>query len=156
MNDEHYNVVVTGDRFNEIVGSPYYMAPEVLRRNYGPEIDIWSTGVILYILLCGVPPFWAGSSRLIFSLVQIYVCVRVSVEKNSCKCSFFIKFVCFLSTETEEAIAQAIIRGNVDFTRDPWPKVSEEAKYLVKRMLDPNPFSRITVQEVLGMYGAPP
>ncbi|CAL5211473.1 unnamed protein product [Lathyrus oleraceus] len=101
---------VTGDRFNEIVGSPYYMAPEVLRRNYGQEIDIWSTGVILYILLCGVPPFWA---------------------------------------ETEEAIAQAIIRGNVDFTRDPWPKVSEEAKSLVKRMLDPNPYTRITVQEAL-------
>ena len=76
--------------------------------------------------------------------------------------SLFRNFNCFMhgvpsdngivtSTESEEGIAQAIIRGKVDFTRDPWPKVSDEAKHLVKRMLDPNPFTRITVQEVLGM-----
>ncbi|XP_027364204.1 calcium-dependent protein kinase 32-like [Abrus precatorius] len=99
-----------GEKFDEIVGSPYYMAPEVLKRNYGPEVDIWSAGVILYILLCGVPPFWA---------------------------------------ETEQGVAQAIIRSVVDFKREPWSKVSDNAKDLVKKMLDPDPQSRLTAQQVL-------
>ncbi|KAG7019849.1 Calcium-dependent protein kinase 30 [Cucurbita argyrosperma subsp. argyrosperma] len=100
-----------GEKFSEIVGSPYYMAPEVLKRNYGPEVDIWSAGVILYILLCGVPPFWA---------------------------------------ETEQGVALAILRGLLDFKREPWPQVSESAKSLVRQMLEPDPKRRLTAQQVLG------
>ena len=58
-----------GERFRDLVGSAYYMAPEVLRRAYGPEADLWSCGVILYILLSGMPPFYGGSEREIFDRI---------------------------------------------------------------------------------------
>ncbi|XP_060196602.1 calcium-dependent protein kinase 26-like [Lycium barbarum] len=99
-----------GQIFDDVVGSPYYVAPEVLRKRYGPEADIWSAGVIIYILLSGVPPFWG---------------------------------------ESEQEIFDEVLHGDIDFELDPWPKISQGAKDLVRRMLVRDPKKRLTAYEVL-------
>ncbi|XP_076959389.1 calcium-dependent protein kinase 1-like [Bidens hawaiensis] len=99
-----------GESFHDVVGSPFYVAPEVLKKNYGPEVDIWSAGVIVYILLFGVPPFWA---------------------------------------ETEQGIFEQVLHGDLDFSSDPWPSISDDAKDLVRKMLDRDPKRRLTAHEIL-------
>eukprot|EP01025_Chloroclados_australasicus_P027070 TRINITY_DN2687_c0_g1_i3.p1 TRINITY_DN2687_c0_g1~~TRINITY_DN2687_c0_g1_i3.p1 ORF type:complete len:486 (-),score=84.59 TRINITY_DN2687_c0_g1_i3:272-1729(-) len=99
-----------GERFNELVGSPYYVAPEVLKKNYSYQADLWSLGVILYILLSGLPPFWG---------------------------------------DNEEQIFKMVLKGNVDFATDPWPKISPAAKDLVKRLLTMDATKRATCSDIL-------
>lgn len=55
---------------NSKVGTPLYVAPEVLRGKYSFECDIWSLGVIMFMLLSGDPPFVGASEDKLFELIE--------------------------------------------------------------------------------------
>lgn len=59
-----------GQSLHGTVGSPFYIAPEVLAGGYNQAADVWSAGVILYILLSGKPPFWGKTKSRIFDAVR--------------------------------------------------------------------------------------
>ncbi len=59
-----------GKKMNQTYGTAYYIAPEVLTSEYTEKCDIWSIGVILFILLSGKPPFDGGNDREIVKKVK--------------------------------------------------------------------------------------
>lgn len=117
------------DKFANYAGTIGYAAPEVLEhRQYGTACDVWSAGVVLYILLAGYPPF-------------------PHKEEN-----------CGRQLSTEELIEvelEAIYYGrqkdnwNRQFNHEPWNEISLDAKRLVSGMLRIDPKTRYTTSVVL-------
>jgi calcium-dependent protein kinase len=60
-----------GKLLDEKLGTPYYIAPEVLNKKYNEKCDLWSIGVITYILLSGMPPFNGNTDQEIMKKVKI-------------------------------------------------------------------------------------
>lgn len=90
------------------VGTPYYIAPEVLRKEYNNKCDVWSMGVILYILLIGKPPF---------------------------------------EDKSREAIFEKILNSKYDQESKEWLRISDSAKDLIIKMLNPNYKQRLSAKE---------
>ena len=57
-------------RFGVFLSQPYYVAPQVLEGRYDFRCDAWSLGVILYILLCGFPPFYGDTDAEVLAQVK--------------------------------------------------------------------------------------
>ena len=94
-------------------GTIYYIAPEVLNQKYNQKCDIWSCGVILYILLCGYPPFNAAKG------------------------------------ETDIDITEKIKSGIFSFPKEEWSGISNNAKNVIRRMLDLDIKRRPTAEELM-------
>ena len=95
---------------NSVIGSSYYIAPEVLSRNYTEKCDMWSCGVIMYILLTGKPPFGGINDEEILSKVK---------------------------------------KGKFDLTKYPWGVISNEAKDLIKKLIEIDPTKRLSAEDAL-------
>jgi MAP kinase interacting serine/threonine kinase len=122
---------ITTPELQTPVGSAEFMAPEVVNVwqdqawSYDKRCDLWSLGIILYILLCGYPPFYGHCGR---------------------ECGWEQGEVC---KDCQDQLFERIQDGEFEFHRDDWVAVSDDAKDLIRHLLVKDPYQRYSAQEVL-------
>ena len=134
-----------GEVMKTACGTPGYVAPEILKnKGYdSPAVDMWSVGVILYILLCGFPPFYEEELP-----------VRKEQQQH-CSCSQYTSAHAlthsptsppsFLPTHTQ-ALFETILHAKYDFPSPWWDPISPGAKELIQKFLTVDPTKRMTAE----------
>lgn len=132
MMHHYHSDSVTTPELQSPVGSAEFMAPEVVDAyvgeslSYDKRCDLWSVGVILYIMLCGYPPFYGECSRTDCGWNQGQVCM-----------------------DCQETLFNRIQIGRFDFPVEEWHDKSEQVKDLIRHLLTRNVTRRYTVDELL-------
>lgn len=60
-----------GQEINDLSGTPYFIAPEVLKGKYGRECDVWSLGVVLFLVLTGERPFSGKTAPELYGRINM-------------------------------------------------------------------------------------
>ncbi|KRT78430.1 protein kinase [Oryctes borbonicus] len=117
---------------NTRCGTPFYTAPEVIdhaKPFYDRKVDIWSLGVLLYLMLSKELPF---------------MYVKKEVKNNSSKLCHLI----YCRSNDTRLLHQLILKGEYSMDEQSWDTVSEEGKDLVQKMLTVSPEGRINLEEI--------
>ena len=75
-----------GEIQDQIVGSIYYIAPEIIQKKYNSKCDLWSCGIIMYILLTGVPPFGGKDNQTIIKKILLSDYDKTKLQKRCRPC----------------------------------------------------------------------
>jgi len=126
------------------VGSAEFLAPEVVEKfcgdaflKYNRQCDLWSLGVIIYIMLCGYVPFYGECSK-------------------ADSCGWNEGKPC---DACQENLFEKIRQGSFEFPMEEWDKISEDAKDLIRHLLVKDVRQRYTANDVLNhpwISSAPP
>ena len=103
------------------LGTPYYVSPEVLDGNYDKRCDLWSLGVMTYMLVCGYPPFNGRNDAEVFYKIR---CCDYAFPNQDSK-------------DGSKSAKKAV------------PLISEEAIDFISRLLKTDPNRRMTIDEAL-------
>ena len=63
-------IIKKGQQMHTIAGTPYFIAPEVLHGKYGKECDIWSLGVVMFVMMTGGYPFTGRNRMELFNNIK--------------------------------------------------------------------------------------
>ena len=130
--------ILEHEELTEKAGTIYTMAPEVIKGNYSKQADLWSVGVIAYMLMSSQMPFYGSKRReIINQILSGYVC------QSKLKCQ------CFIDWQSHRLSFLFSLDRKYDFKGRRWKHISDQGKAFVDDLLVLDPEDRSTADEAL-------